>query len=62
MAIKTCQICNKTFECKVNHIEDCFCRSIQLSTETKEFLSLKNDDCLCKECLMKIETKVKSHY
>ena len=62
MSVKVCHICNKKFECNVNHIEDCFCYSIQLSPETKEILSSKKDDCLCKDCLMEIENKVKSRY
>lgn len=60
MSNKVCPICFKEFECKVNHIEDCFCYSIQLSQETKELLSSKGKDCLCENCLLKIKNEIKS--
>jgi hypothetical protein len=56
---KYCPKCNAMFICKVGDIANCQCTTLQLSDETKSFLSKTHFDCLCKNCLTKINQDIK---
>jgi len=47
--IKTCPVCNGTFECK--HSADCWCIDIKISEKNIKALREKFTDCLCPVCL-----------
>lgn len=55
MSIKTCQRCQQNFECESENIVNCDCNSVQLKSETKEFLAKTYYDCLCKNCLSELD-------
>ncbi|MBI3237727.1 MAG: cysteine-rich CWC family protein [Flavobacteriia bacterium] len=48
---ETCLRCQASFECKVDAIEQCQCRSVALSSETIRFLERTEYGCLCATCL-----------
>lgn len=49
--IKNCHRCHQTFECNADHIEACFCNSIEIKHDIKLYLKETNYDCLCENCL-----------
>ena len=51
---KKCQRCSENFECSDNKIENCSCKNIELTKESKNYLSKTNYDCLCTNCLEEI--------
>jgi hypothetical protein len=52
---KYCPKCNEAFECKAEDILNCQCSAVQLSAETRLFLSQTYFGCLCKKCLVRID-------
>lgn len=52
---KICKRCNTSFDCNSDQILDCSCSTINLSEETKSYLSKTSYDCLCTKCLNEIE-------
>lgn len=53
-----CLRCNALFECKVDAIDDCQCRSVSLSPETIRFLEQTDYGCLCANCLRHYQSVV----
>lgn len=53
---KNCKRCQKDFECQTENILSCDCNEINLSNESKEYLSKTTYDCLCLDCLKEIES------
>lgn len=53
---KECKRCYSTFDCNTENISSCDCTTIQLSVNTKEYLTKTNYDCLCPTCLGEIES------
>lgn len=63
-SIKNCSICKIEIFCNNQDIEKCPCSSVELSPETRNFLTKTYFDCLCNTCLEIINRKVaasKSH-
>ena len=64
MSVKKCQRCQQEFDCLTEDIKNCHCNSINLQSETKEFLSKTFYDCLCSSCLQELDAyseKVKQY-
>lgn len=55
---KSCPRCKDYFKCKADDINNCHCSKINLSIQTKEFLSKTSYDCLCNSCLNEINNLV----
>ncbi|WP_072998454.1 cysteine-rich CWC family protein [Mariniphaga anaerophila] len=55
--IKTCPVCNETFECRNDDILKCDCIEVILSKEDYEYVRSNYSDCLCKKCLINIKTE-----
>ncbi|MCL4421461.1 MAG: cysteine-rich CWC family protein [Candidatus Thermoplasmatota archaeon] len=47
--MKVCAICGAEFTC--GGITGCWCSSVFLSKERRDFLSSVSDDCVCPNCL-----------
>lgn len=54
--VKSCPRCAHEFECKAHDILHCNCTKLELSEETRLFLSKTNYDCLCPTCLVHYES------
>ena len=52
---KKCPRCKSSFECNDTNIEKCQCRSINLSDQAYQFISVNYTDCLCLACLQQIK-------
>ena len=55
--LKNCSKCHKSFECKVDDIEQCHCSNHVLSAQLLEEISEKYDNCLCSNCLTDLKEK-----
>lgn len=63
-SIKYCSNCKTEIFCNHQDIAKCSCSSVELSFETRKFLTNSYFDCLCNQCLETINSKVaaaKSH-
>lgn len=58
MAKQNCTSCAASILCKSEDVENCECKSIQLSQDTLDFLKQSNHNCLCNSCLSKFERAV----
>lgn len=54
---EVCPRCGGTLICTKN--SNCFCMNIELSEETKDYISKKYDTCLCEICLLELECENK---
>ena len=45
----TCPACGTSFECKLS--TDCWCGSVNVPPEVKEYLADRYETCLCRSCL-----------
>jgi hypothetical protein len=50
--IKICPRCKKEFTCNAENISSCACSQVQVSNETKSFLTKTFFNCLCNNCLL----------
>jgi hypothetical protein len=57
-AIKYCSQCKTEIFCHIQDIEKCACSTIELTPETRKFLTKTYFDCLCNHCLETIHKKV----
>jgi len=54
-----CPRCKTDIMCKVGNVSACQCFEVELSANTKKYLSkIPNYSCFCKNCLQKIEEMV----
>lgn len=49
-----CPRCRKPFLCKADKIEQCGCRNVDLSPETRDYLESTDYGCLCPNCLKEL--------
>ena len=45
----TCPVCGTSFECKLS--TDCWCATVKVPPEVKEYLAGRYETCLCRSCL-----------
>lgn len=57
---KICSLCNNSFICKVEDIENCACNSIQLKDAEREYLA-NFKDCICINCLKSLAKQEDLH-
>ena len=58
-ASKQCPRCKTDFNCKSDNITACQCFGVELSTNTKEYLSkITIKSCFCANCLQELEEMV----
>ena len=55
---KQCGHCRKEILCNVHDIENCKCSKVNLSPQTRSFLTKTYFDCLCNSCLEEINRKI----
>jgi hypothetical protein len=55
---KFCPRCHSILECLGSDILKCPCASLQLSSDTKQYLSKTRYDCLCNSCLIELDNLV----
>jgi Family of unknown function (DUF5522)/Cysteine-rich CWC len=55
---KICPRCKKDFSCNPQNIRLCGCSRIELSNETKSYLSATFYGCLCNDCLAELNKLV----
>lgn len=58
LPIKHCGNCRKEIRCNVYDIGDCSCSTIELSPQTRKFLTKTYFDCLCNNCLEELNHKI----
>lgn len=51
----TCPACGATFECTLSM--DCWCGSVNLPPEVREYLADRYESCLCRSCLEELIEK-----
>ncbi|UZJ40474.1 cysteine-rich CWC family protein [Prosthecochloris sp. SCSIO W1101] len=51
----TCPVCGASFECKLS--AECWCSSVNVPSEVREYLADRYDTCLCRDCLEKLVKK-----
>ena len=51
----TCPVCGAAFECKLS--VDCWCGSVKVPQEVKEYLADRYEVCLCRNCLEELIEK-----
>ncbi len=51
---KICPGCSSTFRCRVDQIELCNCRKLNLKKGVSEYIKVTYGNCLCFDCLKKI--------
>src|SRR5690606_3900402 len=56
-AVSLCPRCGSNMICKVGNITQCDCFTVQVSAETREFLSKTDFACVCVNCLNDLELK-----
>jgi len=56
---KVCPICGDSFICKTGDVANCQYSLVDLSEDTRIFLSKTCFDCLCNHCLCKINEDVR---
>ncbi|MFK8037600.1 MAG: cysteine-rich CWC family protein [Crocinitomicaceae bacterium] len=57
---KTCEKCNKVFECRADNINLCHCNKSSLTIYQLKVINTKYKQCLCKNCLSEYAEK-KAH-
>ena len=58
--LSRCPRCSVPFFCNKADITLCQCSSVELSEQTRAFLSKTSFSCLCKDCLIEIDDQVKT--
>ena len=53
---KKCSRCSKHFQCHSENINQCECNTVELTTDSKEYLAKTQYDCLCTACLIEINS------
>ena len=48
---KQCPRCGKTFECRHEDIENCWCMSAEIHPAAMNFIADHYEGCLCRECI-----------
>ena len=51
----TCPVCGTAFECKLS--TDCWCGSVNVPPEVREYLADRYETCLCRNCLEQLIEK-----
>lgn len=51
----TCPVCGASFECKLS--TDCWCGSVNVPPEVREYLADRYETCLCRNCLEQLIEK-----
>lgn len=51
----TCPVCGTAFECKLS--TDCWCGSVKVPPEVREYLADRYETCLCRNCLEQLIEK-----
>lgn len=54
---KICPKCKKAFKCSIDDIKNCQC-NLEISQDTRIFLSKTKYDCLCENCLQNYDKLV----
>ncbi|MEO6683379.1 MAG: cysteine-rich CWC family protein [Ginsengibacter sp.] len=57
---KECGNCGAEIICNSKEVEQCFCSKVELSSDTRRFLTKTYFDCLCKSCLESFNQKIES--
>lgn len=52
--IKTCERCQKQFDCYREDVDNCECALVVLQPWQKEWLGKNFQDCLCSDCLREV--------
>lgn len=52
--LKTCPKCKQIFDCQHDNIINCYCASVVLMPEQRQFIQQNYSDCLCRDCLLAI--------
>jgi len=55
----TCPRCGTVFTC--SHSSDCWCNTMELSDEIRQYLAEHYTTCVCRECLEELQAKNRSH-
>ena len=50
-----CPVCGVSFECKLS--TDCWCGSVNVPPEVREYLADRYETCLCRNCLEQLIEK-----
>lgn len=54
---KTCSRCRAIFVCHANDIANCQCQQVELTPNSRQFISSHYQDCLCINCLIEISNQ-----
>ncbi|ASQ90152.1 hypothetical protein CHL67_03700 [Prosthecochloris sp. GSB1] len=53
--MRTCPICGSSFECTLSR--ECWCASVSLPEEVRDYLARRYDTCVCRNCLETLAEK-----
>ncbi|MDD4819945.1 MAG: cysteine-rich CWC family protein [Flavobacteriales bacterium] len=56
---KTCPRCGKTFECRHQEIDKCWCMSQAIEPDALAYISGEYTGCLCKDCIEELNRKAR---
>lgn len=48
---KQCPRCGKTFECRHDEVDNCWCMQMEILPDAMNFILDNYEGCLCRECI-----------